>query len=112
MISTEFILLLLIFLVYISFWYYYLDNIIETSKIVIEKFERENYINEMSKKMNTLCYTNGKINLEFKNEIEIEIYNNKLRIGEFEKEIYCDVENVKLNKNKFTIEKRHKITVS
>jgi len=112
MLSTEFIILLLIFLVYISVWYVYMDKIIDASEIVINKFEKENYANEMSKKINTLCFSNGKINLEFKNDIDLEIKNNILIIDDIEKEINCEIENVKLNKNKFTIEKKEKIIVS
>ncbi len=112
MLSTEFIILLLIFLVYISVWYVYMDKIIDASEIVINKFEKENYANEMSKKINTLCFSNGKINLEFKNNIDLEIKNNILIIDDIEKEINCEIENVKLNKNKFTIEKKEKIIVS
>lgn len=112
MLSTEFIILLLIFLVYISVWYVYMDKIIDASEIVINKFEKENYASEISKKINTLCFSNGKINLEFKNDIDLEIKNNILIIDDIEKEINCEIENVKLNKNKFTIEKKEKIIVS
>lgn len=112
MLSTEFIILILIFLVYLSFWYVYLDKIIETSNIAIVNFEEENYANEMSKKINTLCYSEGKINLEFKNNIEIKIENNVLKIGKNERKINCDIENVILNKKYFQIEKIDKIIVS
>jgi hypothetical protein len=89
-----------------------MDKIIDASEIVINKFEKENYANEMSKKINALCFSNGKINLEFKNDIDLEIKNNILIIDDIEKEINCEIENVKLNKNKFTIEKKEKIIVS
>ena len=75
-----------------------MDKIIEASEIVINKFEKENYANEMSKKINTLCYSNGKINLEFKNEIEIKIENNVLIIEGIEREIHCEIEDVNLKK--------------
>jgi hypothetical protein len=112
MLSTEFIILILIFLVYISAWYVYMDKIIEASEVVISKFEKENYANEMSKKINTLCFTEGKINLEFKNKVEIKIENNILKIEGIERKINCDIENVNLKKNNFIIEKKEIITVS
>ena len=112
MLSTEFILLLLIFLVYISVWYVYMDRIIDASEIVINKFEIENYANEMSKKINTLCYSNGKIEIEFKNKVELQIENNILKIEGVEKQINCEIENVILNKKEFTIEKKEKIIIS
>lgn len=112
MLSTEFILLLLIFLVYISVWYVYMDRIIESSEIVIQRFEMENYATEMSKKINTLCYSNGKIEIEFKNEIKLEIKENVLEIGGIKKQINCEIENVILNKKEFTIEKKEKIIIS
>ena len=112
MLSTEFILLLLIFLVYISVWYVYMDKIIESSEIVIHKFEIENYANEMNMKINTLCYSNGKLEIEFKNNIQLLIKDNVLNIEGIEKQINCETENVQLNKSKFTIEKKEKIIVS
>ena len=89
-----------------------MDRIVEASEVVINKFERENYANEMSRKINTLCYSNGKINLNFKNEVEVEIQNNILRIEEIEREIFCEIENVNLKKSNFIIEKKDKIIVS
>jgi hypothetical protein len=112
MLSTEFIILLLIFLVYISVWYVYMDKIIEATEIVIGKFEKENYVNEMSKKINTLCYTNGEIKIEFKKEVDLEIQNNILKIEGIERKINCEIENVNLKKKNFLIEKKEKIIVS
>lgn len=112
MLSTEFIILLLIFLVYISIWYVYLDRIIEASEIALNEFEKDNYVNEMSNKINTLCFSEGKIYLEFKNNVEMKIEKNVLEIDGIEKKLNCDVENVNLNKKEFTIEKREKIIVS
>jgi len=89
-----------------------MDKIIDTSEIVIKKFELENYANEMGVKINTLCYSNGKIEIEFKNNVELQIENNILKIEGFEKQINCEIQNVKLNKKKFTIEKNEKIIVS
>jgi len=112
MLSTEFIILLLIFLVYISVWYVYLDRIINASEIALNEFEKENYVNEMSNKINTMCFSEGKIYLELKNNVEIKIENNVLEIGGIEKKLNCEVENVNLNKGEFTIEKKEKIIVS
>ena len=112
MLRTEFIILLLIFLVYISVWYVYLDRIIEASEIALNEFEKENYVNEMSNKINTMCFSEGKIYLELKNNVEIKIENNVLEIDGIEKKLNCEVENVNLNKGEFTIEKKEKIIVS
>jgi len=112
MLSTEFIILILIFLVYISVWYVYMNNIIETSEIIITKFEMENYANEMSNKINLLCTSSGEINIEFKNPVEIVIENGILKIGNYERQINCNIENVKLNKKKFLIKKEGTITIS
>lgn len=109
MLSIEYILLILIFLVYISAWYVYLDKIILATDVAVSRFEMENYANEMSNKINTLCFSEGVIYIEYNNEVNVEIENNLLQIGNVERKLNCPVQNIKLNKNNYKIEKSYGI---
>lgn len=92
MISTEMLIVMLVFLVYIGVWYVYMSNFMDAVEGAMRRLENSAYADETQHKVNALCANAGSLSMEFKSQVGISGGGNEISVNDVKRNVDCDVE--------------------
>ncbi len=92
MISTEMLIVMLVFLVYIGVWYVYMNNFMDAVQGAMGKLESSAYADELAHKVNVLCANTGTLEVEFRNAATVEGGGKEIGVNGEKRNVDCEVE--------------------
>lgn len=113
MISTEVLIVMLIFLVYIGIWITYMDSFMGAVQQAMQALERRAVVDSVVHKANIACVSNGEEIIDFGKEIEVNINGKKVAVGSTSREAGCEfASSYTINSSKIGIKKENGLLVA
>ncbi|MCX8200228.1 MAG: hypothetical protein N3G76_02045 [Candidatus Micrarchaeota archaeon] len=92
MISTEMLIVMLVFLAYIGVWYVYMNDFMKAVDGAVARLESNTYADYMQHKVNMLCANSGSASVSFKNAVSISGSGREISVNGMVREVDCDVD--------------------
>lgn len=90
MISTEMIIVMLIFLIYIAVWYGYMRNFMGVAEHGVHTLDDKYYADLISYKINVLCMGDGKIGINLGKEVNVSAEGDKIIVNSIQRYVKCN----------------------
>lgn len=112
MISTELLIVMVIFLIYIGIWMSYMDSFMEAVQQAMGRLEQRAILDTVVHKANIACVTTGEQAVDFGKEIEIRTSGKLVTVGGASREADCEfAEDYALHSSKISIRKENGVIV-
>ncbi|MEM3364133.1 MAG: hypothetical protein QXS93_01325 [Candidatus Micrarchaeia archaeon] len=92
MISTEMLIVMLVFLAYVGVWYLYMSNFMQSVESATDRLESGAYADEIQHKVNIMCIGEGSTSAEFKNPVDISGNGRVISVNNMTRDVACDVD--------------------
>ncbi len=90
MISTEMLIIMLIFLAYIAVWYAYMHSFMDVVEKGMEKLDDKYYADLIAYKINVLCLGNGRIVVDAQKRIDVNADGVEISVNNLHRKIKCN----------------------
>ncbi len=91
MISTELMIVLLVFLVYIGVWYLYMNGFMEVIDSAMQGLYARSAADTIAHGINVVCINSGSLKIDLNNRHEVKGDGKRITVDNIVKEVDCEV---------------------